>query len=241
MEEQKPAESNQLPSIRRLEKALGHEFTDTGLLIQALTHSSYAAENRDAAGDNERLEFLGDAVLELVISHILFHRFGERHREGHLTKMRAYLVNEASLASLAAGLELGDSLRLGRGEERSGGRQKPSLLADAFEAVIGALYLDGGLERVFELVERLFEERILRAETQGMCFDYKTALQEYTQARFHAVPEYQLENVRGPAHQRTFEISLLFNGKQLAKGVGKSKKEAEQNAAKQAMESLKKQ
>ncbi len=238
MDEQKPAGPNQL-QLQKLEEILGHRFSEPELLIQALTHRSFAAETRKDTRDNERLEFLGDAVLELVISHILYKKFGHEYDEGDLTKMRAYLVNEASLATMARELDLGPALRLGRGEDKSGGREKPSILADAFEAVIGALYLDGGIEKVFDFVERFFKDLFQLVATRGLSCDYKTALQEFTQARFHSVPVYQLEHVQGPAHQRTFEVSLHFDGKLLARGKGKSKKEAEQQAAKQALETLK--
>ncbi len=238
MDETKSAEPGPA-GIHDIEKKLGLKFSQPELLFQALTHRSFTAENKNCIKDNERLEFLGDAVLELVISHILYKKFGHAHDEGNLTKMRAWLVNEASLAEKARNLNLGALLRLGRGEEMSGGRDKPSILADAFEALIGALYLDRGFEKVFAFTEKVFENLLNLVDTQGLCYDYKTALQEFTQSKYHATPVYQLENISGPAHHRTFEVSLFFDGRQVSTGKGKSKKEAEQQAAKRALEILK--
>ncbi len=240
MDETKP-EQPDIPRLETLERAIGYHFSRPGLLIQALTHRSFTAESkRGRFQDNERLEFLGDAVLELVISHLLFDKYGPPDfDEGDLTKMRAYLVNESSLAKRASKIELGRYLRLGRGEEYTGGRSKPSILADAFEAVTGAIYLDGGIDAAFSFVTRVFGKILDEVGTQGLICDYKSALQEYTQARFKSVPLYNLETITGPAHSRTFEVSLRVEGKELSRGIGKSKKEAEQQAAKRALEILK--
>ncbi len=229
-----------MSGIHDLEKKLGVRFSRPELLLQALTHRSFTGENRAFSKDNERLEFLGDAVLELVISHLLYEKFGRDHDEGDLTKMRAWLVNETSLAEKARNLDIGAALRLGRGEEKSGGRDKPSILADAFEALVGALYLDRGIEKVFAFTEKVFEDTLNQVLTSGLSYDYKTALQEFTQAGYQATPEYRLEGISGPAHCRTFEVSVYFNGRPVSKGTGKSKKEAEQQAAERALKILKK-
>ncbi len=226
--------------LEQLEKELKYTFTNHSLLEQALTHRSYSAEHGPDMPDYEVLEFLGDAVLELVISKLLYDRFGTQFKEGELTRMRASLVNEATLSSLAKKMRLGDYLRLGHGEEKSGGHEKPSILADAFEALIGAIYLDGGIEQAFAFVEQIFGELLKLVETGGLDKDYKSTLQEVTQARFHAVPHYKIIEVVGPAHDRHFTVSLFLEGRQLATGKGHSKKEAEQDAAKKALGSLRK-
>ena len=221
-----------------LEGALGYFFRDKGLIEQALTHRSYAAEHEDCTQDNERLEFLGDAVLELVMTHILFERYGREYSEGDLTRMRAFLVNESQLAKQASIIGLGMYLRLGKGEDKSGGRQKKSILADTFEAVVGAMYLDGGLEPCFCFIEKMFAE-VLKDVTQHFKVeDYKSALQELTQARFHVVPTYKLERVSGPDHSRNFEVAIVLQGNVLARGMGTSKKKAEQEAAREALKKL---
>jgi len=225
--------------LNQLEKELNYTFSDKPLLEQALTHRSYAAEHGPDVPDYEVLEFLGDAVLELVISKLLYDRFGAHFKEGDLTRMRASLVNEATLSSLAKKMKLGDYLRLGHGEEKSGGHEKPSILADAFEALIGAIYLDGGIEQAFRFVKDVFGELLDMVESGGLDKDYKSTLQEVTQAKFHAVPSYKIVEVVGPAHDRHFTVSLLLEGKELATGKGHSKKEAEQDAAKKALNSLK--
>jgi len=218
-----------------LEDRIGYHFKDPRLLIQALTHKSYAAEHGTQVQDNERLEFLGDAVLELVISRCLYDRHGRKCREGELTRMRSFLVNESQLASLARLLDLGRYLRLGRGEDKNRGREKPSILSDALEGLIGALYLDGGIDEAFRIIEALFGSLLDQAVEIGIGHDFKSLLQELTQKRFHAVPNYRVEAITGPDHQRTFVIALYFNGEVLARGKGKSKKEAEQKAARKAL------
>jgi ribonuclease-3 len=222
-------------SASDLEISLGYHFVHPELLEQALTHRSYAVEHGIDALDNERFEFLGDAVLELVVSHLLFTRHGERCREGELTRMRSFLVNENQLATQARRLGLGKHLRLGKGEDRSGGREKQSILSDAFEAVIGAIYLDSSIEKIFSFIKRCFGDLLDQIVDIGLGQDYKSKLQELTQSRFHSVPVYEIEKVSGPDHQRIFQVIINFNGQVLQRGSGRSKKEAEQDAARKAL------
>jgi ribonuclease III len=214
--------------FERLERLLGYEFTREELLERALTHRSYANENR-AGADNEKLEFLGDAVLDLVVGHLLMTTFPSLS-EGELSVTRAQVVSEAGLSELAAELGLGEFLRLGRGEERTGGRSKPSLLADAFEAVIAAVYLDGGFEAARQLVERLLSRRLSAIDTSGF-HDFKTRLQESAQAKLKSTPEYRVVGEAGPDHDKTFEVAVHIKEREWARAAGKSKKEAEQRAA----------
>jgi ribonuclease III len=222
-------------SASDIEISLGYHFVRPELLEQALTHRSYAVEHGIGALDNERLEFLGDAVLELVVSHLLFTRHGESCREGELTRMRSFLVNESQLAEQALRVGIGKQLRLGKGEDRSGGREKSSILSDAFEAVVGAIYLDSGIEEVFSVIERCFGDLLDQAVDIGIGHDYKSKLQELIQGRFHSVPVYEVEKVSGPDHQRIFQVIINFNGQVLQRGSGRSKKEAEQDAARKVL------
>lgn len=226
-----------LTHLSRLEERLGYRFSDQTLLETALTHRSFSAEKRRRDADNERLEFLGDAVLELAISSLLFDRYAARFNEGELTRMRAWLVNESQLAARAKALDLGRYLRLGKGEENTGGRSRPSILADAFEAVIGAIYLDSGFDEACSFVKRVFETQLDRAP-EGLRADYKSRLQERTQKSSGAVPAYELVEATGPDHQRHFRVALFLEGRLLAHGEGRTKKEAEQQAAMQALEIL---
>jgi ribonuclease III len=188
-------------------------------------------ERRDSQDEhNERLEFLGDAVLELGISDLLMHHFPDS-REGEMSKVRASLVNETALSELARTLSLGQFLFLGRGEEQCDGREKNSLLADAFEAMLGAVHLDGGFNPAFKIVKRLFEPLVILATTEDINRDYKTKLQEEVQNAFRSSPQYQLVNETGPDHDKTFEIHLYVSGQKVGVGFGKSKKQAEQEAA----------
>lgn len=213
-----------------LEAKLGHRFAEPTRLATALTHKSYLNENAEAGrDDNERLEFLGDAVVNLAVGHLLMERHPTRS-EGELSKTRSRLVSEPGLAEVAAQVGLGEWLFLGRGEEQTGGRHKPSLLADACEAVIAAVYLDGGFDAALATVRRLFDERIEHAfEASGT--DYKSRLQERVQGRFRLQPRYQVVDAHGPDHDKTFEVALLLGERELARATGKSKKEAEQRAA----------
>ena len=218
-----------------LEDILQYKFKDPLLLRQALTHSSYAYEN-DAGPDNERLEFLGDAVLELAVSRALYHAYPHM-AEGDLTRARARLVCEASLCAVATRLGVGMSLRLGRGEEQTGGRERPSVLSDALEAVVGAVYLDGGLEEAAALVARFFADAPLSPDAPAE--DSKTVLQEIVQRVTHIPLEYQIVAEAGPPHSKTFTAEVRHMGELLGTGQGRTKKEAERQAAARALESMK--
>jgi ribonuclease-3 len=222
-----------------LQQAIGYRFRDRGLLEHAMTHTSRA--NEDVSGgvtDNESLEFLGDAVLGFVIADMLFREL-PLSDEGHKSKVKASLVSTTTLARQAERLSLGDHLLLGRGEEKTGGRRKQALLADGYEALIAAIYLDGGLEPVRAFIARefttLFEE-IRRHGVSG--HDHKSSLQEYLQSHDEPLPEYRLAGTLGPDHQKLFEVEVVVRGEPIASATGPSKKEAEQEAARQALERL---
>jgi ribonuclease III len=222
--------------LAALEQALQHRFHRLELLNQALTHRSYVHEQREPAQHNERLEFLGDAVLGLVISDYCYGKFAELS-EGELSKLRASLVNEGNLASIARRLDLGSYLLVGRGEELTGGRTKASLLADTLEAVLAAIYLDSSLAGVYQVVVRCFREDLETVLNEGHK-DYKSELQEYTQEKFGCIPTYVIVREHGPGHEKVFEVELTIRGQLQGFGVGKSKKEAEQRAARQVLEAL---
>lgn len=225
--------------LKELENLLGFKFKDRLHLKRALTHRSYANENRMPNTEhNERYEFLGDAVLELGISQLLMANYAT-HTEGELSKLRASVVNEAQLAELARTLELGRFLYLGKGEDQTGGREKPSLLADAFEAILGAMYLDRGWEKSLAVVERYYEPVLIAVSAGDYIKDFKTQLQEEAQSRFHAIPRYRMVKESGPDHQKTFEVNLFIDEKLYGVGKGMSKKSAEQEAAKEALTKLK--
>jgi ribonuclease-3 len=224
--------------LRDLEEDIGYLFEDVDLLDGALTHKSFANEVGRAAADNQRLEFLGDSVLGLIVSNLLY----EVHpplSEGEMSKIRAYLVREESLREIARSFELGKRLRLGRGEEQTGGRDKASILADAFEALVAAIYLDGGFDLAFRFVEGIFRPVIAAGGTEPIERDYKTRLQEYCQARYGKAPTYRVVSDSGPDHAKVFEVEILAGKSVLARGKGRSKKEAEQRAAQDALEILK--
>jgi ribonuclease III len=217
---------------------LGYRFTNPSWLREAVQHSSYVNEQRDAgARDNERLEFLGDAVLDLVITHMLMDRFPEG-REGDLSRMRATIVNESQLAEVAHRLNLGEHILLGKGEALSRGEEKNSILADALEAVIAAVYLDGGLNAVFNVVENHFAGLIPQVLEMAAAEDFKSRLQELVQGRFKTIPRYRVVAESGPDHDKTFEVRLNVGNVLTAYGSGKSKKTAEQAAAAVALEQL---
>ena len=222
-----------------LETAIGHPFADRGLLLRALTHRSHAHEDlTGATGDNESLEFLGDAVLGMVIADVLFREFPQLD-EGRKSKIKSSLVSTTTLARLARAIDLGDHLVLGRGEEKTGGRKKHALLADGFEAVIAAVYLDGGIEAARAFVLRQFAGEI--EEVRSPAFwerDYKSALQEALQGRNLPLPEYFVTSETGPDHRKVFEIEVHVEGLAVASASGRSKKEAEQQAARVALEKL---
>ena len=227
-------------NLAELEKRLGYAFGDRTWLGQALVHSSYAYEFPQSGSSNERLEFLGDAVLNLIISDFLVTLYPEAH-EGALSRRRAALVNARHLAGIARRLELGAYLRLGRGEERQSGRHKPSMLADALEAVLAAVYLDGGYGAAKEVVKVLFQGSLEVQEDELGSQDFKTSLQEYAQKWLRISPEYQLLQETGPAHARIFEVEVWVAGTPLGRGQGKSKKQASQKAAQQALLTLQQQ
>lgn len=220
-----------------LKKKLSITWNKESLLTQALTHSSYTYENKDTE-HYQRLEFLGDAVLELVISDYLFKTYPNRP-EGELTKLRALIVCEPSLARAAKELELGDYLLIGRGEERSGGRCRPSTLADAFEALLGAIYLDQGLECVQKCALSFLATVISDVIEGRVEMDYKTELQEFIQQHDSEQVNYVILQEKGPAHNKIFTAGVLYKGKLLGKGTGYSKKEAEQQAARIALSGIK--
>lgn len=229
--------------LEQVEKALGYSFTDRGQLRAALTHRSWAAEHGlytatdgGPRGDNERLEFLGDAVLQLVVSEELW-RHATSAREGELSRLRAAVVNERSLAQAARSAGLGEALRLGRGEERTGGRGRVSILADAMEAVFAAVLLDGGVDRAREVIRTALGERIQEV-LQGEVRDHKSTLQELLQALYRVTPTYALVESSGPDHDRRHEVELRAEGLVTARGEGRSRKEAEQQAARRALEAL---
>ena len=225
-----------------LERTIGYRFRDRGLLEHALTHRSRVHE--DASGgviDNESLEFLGDSILGFVVADLLFREFPQ-HNEGQKSKLKASLVSAASLARLGEGIGLGTHLILGRGEEKTGGRRKGALLADSYEALIAAIYLDGGIGPAREFIERQFAGMIAEARRTGadtaFTEDYKSALQEWLQSRERGLPSYRLAAEEGPAHRRRFAVEVLVDGEPLARAEGSSKKEAAQAAAKAALARL---
>jgi ribonuclease-3 len=222
-----------------LQQAIGYRFRDRGLLEHAMTHTSRA--NEDVSGgvvDNESLEFLGDALLGFVVADLLFREFPD-YDEGQKSKAKAAIVSTSALARQAERLNLGDHLLLGRGEEKTGGRRKQALLADGYEALIAAIYLDGGIEHARAFIVREFGPLLEEARRVGVTGqDYKSALQELLQSRDLPLPEYRLAGTAGPDHRKLFEIELLVNGMRLAGASGASKKEAEQEAARLALEEL---
>jgi ribonuclease-3 len=225
--------------LEELSKKLGYKFKKPELLMHAFRHASYVNEQGDSnLEDNERLEFLGDAVLDLAISHLLMELFKDAE-EGILSKYRAMVVDKAGLYGMALELNLGAYLLLGRGEEQSHGREKPSILANTTEALIGALYLDSGFDNTMDIIGRLFSSLLEKIATKEMVYDFKSSLQEYTQQTYKALPEYRLVEESGPPHDKTFKVVLSLSGVVLAEGIGKSKKEAEQSAAKEAFFCLK--
>jgi ribonuclease-3 len=222
-----------------LERTIGYRFRDRGLLEHALTHRSRVHE--DASGgviDNESLEFLGDSILGFVIADLLFRQFPQ-HNEGQKSKLKASIVSATSLARLGERIGLGDYLILGRGEEKTGGRQKLALIADCYEALIAAVYLDGGIEPAQGFIQRQFESLIEEAKRTGaqatFTEDYKSALQEWLQSHDRGLPVYRLAAEIGPAHRRRFEVEVMISGEPVARAEGRSKKEAAQTAAKAAL------
>jgi len=225
-------------SFEKLEADLGYTFKDVRLFEQALTHSSHANETMSGEGDNEQLEFLGDSVLGFLVSDFLF-RAHPGLSEGQLSKLKSFFVSSANLVKYAEQLHLGAYLQLGRGEEKTGGRTKQALLVDAFEAVIAAIYLDGGIEEARRMMLRFLEPQIEDVEESGhQVTDFKTALQEYVQARHLGRADYIVADETGPDHQKLFTVEVAVGGAAVARGVGLTKKAAEQAAARRALESV---
>lgn len=224
--------------FKDFQQMIGISFTNEKLLRHAFTHSSYVNEHRRKPfEDNERLEFLGDAVLELTVSQFLFKKYPTM-KEGELTKLRAAIVCEPSLVTFANELQFGKFILLGKGEEMTGGRERPALLADVFEAFIGALYLDQGIETVIRFLERTVYPKV-NAGAFSHVMDFKSQLQEYVQRDGTGMIEYHVLQEKGPAHNKEFVSKVTLNGEELGTGTGRSKKEAEQHAAQKALEVLK--
>lgn len=222
-----------------LKEPLNITFKDQSLLTLALTHRSFFNENREEAkGHNERLEFLGDSVIDLALSHLLLKRF-PNFTEGHLSKLRAGLVNEGVLAGFAEQYGLSEHLHLGRGEAQSGGARKPRLLASAFEAYVGAVFLDSSYDQARILIEKVFEPLLADVEDSKVSdWDYKTRLQELMQEKEHVTPIYQVTSESGPDHQKEFVVTVQVGDQILGQGGGRSKKQAEQRAAQVALRGL---
>jgi ribonuclease-3 len=219
-------------SLKKLEEAIGYSFEQKSLMRQAMTHSSYVNEHRmDKSACNERLEFLGDAVLELISSDFLYHQYPDKP-EGELTRLRASIVCEPTLALCAADIDLGEYLMLGKGEEATGGRSRHSVTSDALEALIGAIYLDGGFANAKEFVHRFVLNDI---EHKQLFYDSKTILQEMIQSEAGAKLEYEILKEEGPDHNKTFEIRALLDGNEIGRGSGRTKKAAEAMAAYRAI------
>jgi ribonuclease-3 len=221
--------------VQHLQEKLGYRFRDMTLLHQAFQHASFVNEQTEGSmEDNERLEFLGDAVLDLAISHLLMGRFPHAD-EGTLSRFRSMLVDEHGLFTIASSLNLGDHVLLGKGEEQTEGRKKPSILANTVEALLGAVYLDGGYDAAFQLVGRVFALPLKRIDSPKMVHDFKSRLQEVTQKMDKMMPRYRLVEEKGPPHDRRFVVEIVYQEKTLAQGEGRSKKEAEQHAAREAL------
>lgn len=222
-----------------LEDKIGYFFGNKDLLAEALTHKSYYHENRaKTPAYNERLEFLGDSVIGLVVVEYLF-LLEEKYDESVLAKMKSYLVCETVLADIAASVSLGKYIRLGKGEESTGGRIKKSILSDALESVVGAVYLDGGFGRARDIIRAFFKDRIDKVLREREVYDYKTELQEKTQLVYGTLPEYKVIKEQGMEHKRVFTVAVFLDGRELGIASGKRKKEAEALAAKEALEKLK--
>jgi ribonuclease-3 len=232
--------SDEKKQLKRFEGLLGISFKKREHLKRALMHKSYANENKfEYTDQNERYEYLGDAVLELAISQILFATF-PKHTEGELSKLRAAIVNEEQLANMAREIKIGEFMYLGKGEDRTGGRDKPSLLSDAYEAVLGAIFLDRGFDKAMKVIKKKFEGIVKKVGGVGYVSDFKTRLQEVVQSKYHTIPRYRLVRESGPDHSKTFEVQLFIGHDKISEGRGASKKAAEQDSARLALEALNK-
>lgn len=227
-----------MKDLSDLEKRLGYVFKDKRLLVEALTHRSFYHENPDKTiFHNERLEFLGDSVLGFVIVEYLFSS-EKKFTESEMAKIKSYLVKESVLSDIADSISLGKYIRLGKGEEATGGRTKKSILADTVEALFGAVYLDGGYKKVKTIIIRLFKKEIDALMASNRFYDYKTELQEKTQMLFGVLPEYKVIKQEGKEHDKIFTIDVFIEGKRFGRGSGRSKKEAETSAAREALSQL---
>lgn len=230
--------NNLVKLVNNVEKKIDYEFKDKELIVSALIHKSYSNENiKYKETNNEKLELLGDTVLNIITTEYLYFAF-KNFNEGELVKLRSKIVSEPILASFAHYLDLGEHLLLSKGEVRNGGKTRPSILADAFEALLGALYIDGGIERTKEFLVPFLAPKIDRIKKDKMSFDYKTILQEHTQLKYKNIPEYVVTNTQGPDHMKLFTVAAELNKEIIGIGNGKSKKEAEQNAARNACKKL---
>lgn len=222
-----------MSDLRKLEKILGYSFKNEQILKEALTHKSSKQPY-----NNERLEFLGDAVMDLIVGEYLFKNFSKTN-EGDMSKLRAALVNEKSFATMANALNLGDFIYISQSEQNNGGREKPSILSDAFEAIMGAIYLEAGLVKAQEIALNLLQKCYPKIDYLSLVKDYKTELQELTQARLGVTPVYELVRSFGPDHKKEFEMALFINEREISRGTAGSKKEAQQIAARIAIEKIK--
>jgi ribonuclease III len=228
---------NELPDYKKIEIELGYTFNDPSLLRNSLRHSSYVNElTGQEKDDNERLEFLGDAVVNLIVGDLLIQRFPE-HREGDLSRMRSSLVNETSLADIARSINLGDYILLGKGERLTRGHDKSSILSDAYEALVAAVYIDGGYDNVWHIVKKHFIDRLPDKSAPCVVNDSKSMLQEIAQTDLKVMPQYKVVEETGPDHDKTFKVRLKVNDI-ICHGTGKSKKTAEQSAAGKALREI---
>ncbi len=238
--EERPSENNRKLRYRQLNKLqniIRVKFKDKSLLNRALTHRSFVNESGSSLKDNERLEFLGDSVLALVVNEYLIKRF-EEYPEGNLAKIKSVVVSEATLSKVAREIDLGGFIRMGRGEEHSGGRSRPSILANTLEALIGALYLDSGLKHSKRFVLSLLKGDIERIDSQAYYRDPKTTLQEYVQKKYRERPVYSVVRESGPDHQKEFTVGLSIGGRDICQASGNSKRRAEMEAARIALERI---
>ena len=231
---QKKSQNRQLDKLQRI---IYVKFKNKSLLKRALTHRSYVNESGKSARDNERLEYLGDSVLALVVNEYLFKHY-EDYKEGNLAKIKSAVVSEVTLAKVAKDLNLGGFILMGKGEESSGGRDRPSILSNTLEAVIGAVYLDSGLKSSRKFVLSLFKKDIERIDNLTYLRDPKTTLQEYVQKKYKERPLYEIINERGPDHNKEFTVKLIINGRDIISAKGSSKRRAEMNAATISLEKI---
>lgn len=222
--------------LRSASKNIGYNFKDNKLLLEALTHKSYANENK-LNYNNERLEYLGDSIIDFAIAYILYKQFSNSN-EGLLSRYRAALVNEKELSKIARKIKLNEYIILGKGERLTSGNDKDSIISDAYEAVIGAIFLDSNMNNVLKIVKKHFKEELENISSMDIMQDYKTAILILCQERYRIAPSYEVINQSGPDHNCTFEVRIIINGAEYGRGKGKTKKEAEQQAAKEAMYSI---